>query len=102
MCLWKIIQDRYGVSDKAGAAIASAVLEDYRIINIDDNQNIIDRYKVRRARDNERKKLQKVQTESHSLRGLYFDGHKDITLSILDNRTQPVVEEHVVLIDEPG
>lgn len=56
--------DRYGVSDRAGAAVASAVLKDYGIISTYDNQNIIDRYKVRRARDNEGQKLQKLQTET--------------------------------------
>ena len=50
--------DRYGVSDRAGAAIASAVLKDYGIIEIGDNQNDIARHKVRRASDNERQILQ--------------------------------------------
>lgn len=92
--------DRYDVSDRAGAAIASAVLIAYGIIKTDDHQNVIDRYKVRRARDSERQSLQKNIGESLVLRGLYFDGRKDKTLTFSGKRRKSIVEEHVVLIQE--
>lgn len=93
--------DRYGVSDRAGAAIASAVLQDYGVIKNEDNLNVIDRHKVRRARDNQRQKLQKSQSDAILLKGLYFDGRKDKTLFYSDNRKRTSIEEHIVLLQEP-
>jgi hypothetical protein len=37
-----------------------------------------------------------------SLKCLYFDGHKDKTNYVDDGRRYIIVEEHVVLIAEPG
>lgn len=93
--------DRYGVSDRAGAAIASAVLKDFKIISKDDNHHVIDRYKIRRARDSERQKLQNEQNKAVVLQGLYFDGRKDKTLMFVDNRKRTTLEEHIVLLQEP-
>lgn len=93
--------DRYAVSDRAGAAIASAVLKDYGIISSKDSQNIIDRHKVRRARQKKRQELQNSSKVS-LLRGLYFDGRKDKTLAFIDNRKRTIVEEHITLLEEPG
>ena len=41
--------DRYGVSNRAAAAICTATLIDYGIITPDDRTNIVDQHKVRRA-----------------------------------------------------
>ena len=41
--------DRHGVSDRAAAAIASAVLQDFGIISNEDPSAVIDRNKVRRS-----------------------------------------------------
>uniref|UniRef100_A0A6P7F767 Uncharacterized protein LOC114325406 n=1 Tax=Diabrotica virgifera virgifera TaxID=50390 RepID=A0A6P7F767_DIAVI len=92
--------DRYAVSDRAGAAIASAVLQDYGIVNNEDTQNIIDRHKVRRARQQNRVDLQRF-SKSTILLGLYFDGCKDKTLTFDENRKTTIVEEHISLIQEP-
>lgn len=48
------ILDRYGISDRAGASIVSATLQDLGFINEDDTANVIDRNKIRRARANTR------------------------------------------------
>ncbi|XP_050296893.1 uncharacterized protein LOC126736540 [Anthonomus grandis grandis] len=97
LCVLANTLDRYAVSDRAGAAIASAVREDYGIISSQDSQNIIDRHKVRRARQ----ELQK-SSKIGLLRGLYFDERKDKTLIFTDNRKRTVVKEHITLIQEPG
>ncbi|KAG5873662.1 hypothetical protein JTB14_021732 [Gonioctena quinquepunctata] len=44
--------DCYAISDEAGAAVASAVLQDVGIIHEEDNKSIIDKNKIRRARRN--------------------------------------------------
>ena len=44
------ICDRYGSTNRAGEVIATAVLEDFRIVSKDDQSNVIDQYKLRLAR----------------------------------------------------
>ena len=46
-----MICDRYGVSSRAGAAIANAALTDAKVINVDDQTQVIDKNKLRRAID---------------------------------------------------
>lgn len=94
------ILDRYAISDRAGAAIASAVLQDYGLVSDRSSENVIDRHKIRRARQKNRNNLQTV-SNSIFIRGLYFDGRKDKTLTYSENRKRMVTEEHVVLIEEP-
>lgn len=93
--------DRYSVSDRAGAAIASAVLQDYGIIGKDKTENIIDRHKIRRARERKRQDLQ-TDALPFAIKGLYFDGRKDRTLIMEENRRKMIVEEHITMIEEPG
>jgi hypothetical protein len=97
--------DRYAVSDRAAAAIASAVLEDVGVITNEDKTSVIDRSKLRRERHKKRKKLQHEQTLD-VLRGLYFDGRKDKTLEQFKQGTKyhrkTIVEEHLSLVQEPG
>lgn len=97
--------DRYAVSDRAAAAIASAVLEDVGLITNEDKTSVIDRNKLRRERLKKRKKLQHEQTLD-VLRGLYFNGRKDKTLEQFKQGTQyhrkTIVEEHLSLVQEPG
>ena len=61
-----VICDRYKVSDRAGAAIANAVLQNYDVITSEDNDLVIDKNKLRRARDSIRKIFQlQFQTRIH-------------------------------------
>lgn len=52
------VLDRYKISDRVGAAIASATLLDVGIINKEDQSKIIDQSKIRRARTKKRNELQ--------------------------------------------
>lgn len=90
---------RYKVSPTAGAAIATATLESFGLISIENTKNIIDRSKLKRA-------IQKVGSTVDlkiptKISGLYFDGRKDKTKIYADRRIKTVVEEHVCLIIEP-
>jgi hypothetical protein len=98
--------DRWGVSDRSAAAIASAVLQDVGLISQDDSALVIDRSKIRRERMQNRSTLQLHALHENVVRGLYFDGRKDKTRhnTLTDGKYHPStgVEEHIVLIKEPG
>lgn len=95
--------DRFGVSDRAGAAIVSATLQDVGLISTENVSNVIDRNKIRRERAKARTTLssQSVLIDGYQF-GLYFDGRKDRTLTVEDNRRRVIIEEHVSLVKEPG
>lgn len=94
------VLDRYKVSNRAGAAIASAALIDAGLATKDNPTNLIDKCKLQRARKRER------ETRSTNLLNevcsIYFDGRKDKTLKFTDGKLHYAVEEHVVIITEPG
>ena len=54
-CTLAKICDRFSMSDRAGAFIASAVLKNFGIIDGQNKELIIDRSKVRREREKERR-----------------------------------------------
>lgn len=97
------VLDRYKISDRVGAAIASATLLDVGLIHEQDQSKIIDQSKVRRARTKKRMELQSEMPLTPT-RGLYFDGRKDSTILLSEDskRRTTKVEEHIVLIEEPG
>jgi hypothetical protein len=70
--------DRYGLSDRASAAVATAVLQDIGLVTEEDKSHVIDRSKLRRERAKKRKYV--VERNSNVLFGLFFDGRKDKTL----------------------
>lgn len=90
--------DRFGVSDRAGAAIASAVLSA-------SSSQIIDKSKLRRERKKTREIVIKEQTVSE-IPALYFDGRKDQTMTVIEKDGKKyqrrILEEHISLIKEPG
>jgi hypothetical protein len=99
--------DRHGISDRSAAAIASAVLQDFGLILPEDQGNVVDRNKVRRARQRKRNNLQQNNKESQDvLHSLFFDGRKDHTITNVQKGSKwyrmNVVEEHISLIEEPG
>lgn len=98
------ICDRYGLSDRSAAAVATAVLQDFGIVTKAIQTQVIDKNKLRRAREKSRKNYH--NTEVPHLKALYFDGRKDKTLVIEDiegtSHRRTVVEEHISLIQEPG
>ena len=72
--------DRYGVSNRAEAAISTATLIDYGIIDSHHQHDIIDHNKVWRARQNNMRRLvQEEELESEcEIQAIFFDGRKDI------------------------
>ena len=97
--------DRHRISDRAAAAIASAVLQDFGLISKEDSSNVVDRSKVRRARQSKRHSLQDT-VEDDKLRSLYFDGRKGRTMTITKNGDRfyrkIITEEYISMIAEPG
>ncbi|GBM59146.1 hypothetical protein AVEN_255680-1 [Araneus ventricosus] len=61
--------------------------------------NAVDRNKIRRGRIKARTTLlsQVIKDYDHDQFGLYFDGRKDRTLSMEDNRRKVIIEEHISL-----
>lgn len=96
------ILDKYKISDRVDAAIASAALADAGLVSKTDKSHVIDKSKIRRARAKTRSELQS-NTLNELIRGLYFDGRKDKTmkLSLDSKRRVSTVQEHIVLIEEP-
>ena len=55
--------ERYQLSDRAGAAIASSVFQDLGLVNEENRSMIIDYHKLRRKRQKHRKEIRKQQEE---------------------------------------
>ena len=98
------LSDRYGVSDRAAAALVSSVLEDVGVIHSLDTSMVIDRNKIRRQRKRTRKEIVETAKGGH-LHGLYFDGRKDRTL--INEKEghkfyrRTITEEHIALVQQP-
>src|SRR6218665_1217953 len=96
--------DGHGVSDRCGASIISAVLQDVGVINEHDSSLVVDKNKVRRERVKARRQLS--SKVDGSLRGLYFDGRKDRTLTQVKTDRKyyrkTISEEHIVIVQEPN
>ncbi|GBO31610.1 hypothetical protein AVEN_123557-1 [Araneus ventricosus] len=75
--------DRFGVSDRDVAVIASSVFHDVGLITSKNSDLVVDENKLRREKTKVRKDL-KFQALSEAqalpLKGLYFDDRKDFTL----------------------
>ena len=86
--------DRYGVSDRAAAAIATAALMDaspsFEVSHVSRKRL---RFEVSATANTDRQVL-----------GLYFDGRKDVTLvrDEITHHVQKRTEEHYVLVEQPG
>ncbi|KAK0057091.1 hypothetical protein Bpfe_013455 [Biomphalaria pfeifferi] len=99
--------DRYGISDRAAASLATAVLIYVCSITKQNQSFVIDKNKVHRERLNLRKGLQRDMRQSpKGITSIYFDGRRDTTL-VKVNRSgkwygDTTVENHYVLVEEPG
>lgn len=103
-----LVSDRYGLSYRQTAAIASAVLTDVGLISSTDTSFVIDKSKIQRVKT--------VVRDSHvspadgftknTLLGLYFDGRKDKTCTQVKGGAKYYrrihTEEHISLVQEPG
>lgn len=101
------ICDQFGLSDRTAAAVTSAVLQDVGLITDNNTNLVIDRSKVRRARQKNRSDMKtKFIASSTEVKGLFFDGRKDKTLSqekignVFHRRV--IKEEHISVLQEPG
>ena len=96
--------DRYGISDRSAAAIATAVLEDYGVVNPKATSHVIDPSKIRRERKRKRNQLRCSQ-ESKIVRGIFFDGRKDTTLENIKEGLKfyrrSITQEHISLTEAP-
>ena len=101
--------NRYGVSNYAGAFIASATLVDYAIITKVDKSQVIGPQKLgderRRCRE-ERREAELANLKE--LTFLYFDGKKTMTRILVKNnktgRWNPTIkiDDHYVVLTKPG
>lgn len=91
--------DRYGVSDRAGAAIASSVLQSSTAV-----AEVIDKNKLRHKRSKTRK-LTAEEGKIVHLQALYFDGRKNNALTVLEKDRKKyrrtIIKEHISLLSEP-
>jgi hypothetical protein len=98
--------ERFGVSNRAVAAIGTAALLDYGVVCQEDRSNIIDHKKVWRARQQLRKELRTTRSNDEDIIGLFFDGRKDSTLVKEKSGGKwyslKKTEDHYVLVGEPG
>lgn len=100
--------DRYGLSNRAGAAAATATLIDFHIVSKEDKTAIIDHHKLARERRRHRQQVQQEEKSEwdENVSSIYFDGKRDATLSQhrVGNKIYPtsVIEDHYVIIAEPG
>ena len=100
--------DRWNVSNRTGAAIASATLVDFQIVTEGNKSLVIDKNKFARERIKWRKIRSKEETEDleNSTTSIYFDGKKDNTLTRekVHGKWYPstITEEHYVCVAEPG
>ena len=103
-----VMCERFDVSDRAGAAIASAVLKDFWVIDDGNLADVIDRSKLSRERQKYRQKLKDdEECNFETVKSIYVDGQKYVTLIFIeteDSRFYPKVEteEHYVVVGKPG
>ena len=99
--------ERTWVSDRSAAMISSSVLQDYGIISADASGDVIHRNRIRRSRNDMKKKVNaSAKINAAKIQSLYFDGRKNQTL-INEKKgkryhKKNIIEEHVTLIAEPG
>ena len=75
--------DRYNISDRAGAALATSVLIDHGIIEPNDTKVVIDRSKLGREQMRHREEMRKEEKELFGkVDGIYVDGKKRCYISV--------------------
>lgn len=101
-----LVSERYGVSSRATAAIASSVMQDLGLISESDASLVTDKNKICREKSRIYKKILAKSNENRSaVCGLYFDGRHDktLTLKTLEDKQfqRTVVEAHYCIVSEP-
>jgi len=97
--------DRFGVHDRMGSALATALMEDLGIKDAHDNLIIINKNKLRREREKWRQEALRRRYDGSNLISFSFDGRKNdaLTLEKIDEKLHPrmVREPHLVVLREP-
>ena len=102
-----MVCERYELSDRAGAAIASATLKAFEIVTEEDKRYVVDKSKLRRERQKYREEIRNNEQELFELMdSIFVDGRKDATMTMVDlngNYYRPTdIEEHYVIVGEPN
>ena len=106
--LAKVGNALYQLSDRAGAALANAVMTDLGLINENYKTNVIDQNKLRQERKRCWEELRKEEDANFDLvNGIYLDSRKDGTMVITQSDEgkkyrKTVLEEQYVIVDKPG
>lgn len=98
--------DRYSISDRAAAALATSLLQDFDVRNKYGDAIIIDKNFIRRQRKKNRDQILNVSTSNQILKTFSFDGKKNrvlINKKFDDNISHPrqVFETNIVVLKEP-
>lgn len=97
--------DRFGVSDRAAAALSSALMKDFDIKDKNKKTLVIDKSRVQRERNRCRNEILKKRFDSSTLLAFSFDSRKDESLvtEIINNKphTRKIKEPHMVVLREP-
>ena len=99
---------RHNISERAGAELANALLEDKGFLTKDNPHLVIDINKKRRQKKIIGREItQEEAVTRKDLVSLYFDGREDKTIILEQDedrskRRRSVREEHVSLVSEPG
>ena len=76
---------RYEVSDRAGAAIASATLKAFGIVTEKDKRYVVERSKLLRERQKYREEIRNEEQELFELvNSILVDGRKDATMTMFE------------------
>ena len=91
--------DRYNVSDSAGAALATSLLEDLNMITTEDKSLVFDKFKIRRARQLNRntKKTNLEEGNQGRIKCIGTDGKRDKDTKCLIERE---VNNNIVRVQE--
>lgn len=97
------VADRYHIPNTIVAAVASAVLEDHKVIDATNKQHVIDPNKVARNREIVRKcAIENQERNRAPVIGLYFDSRCDDTKVRVGNKTIIQKEDHMSMVSHPG
>ena len=95
--------DRYGLSNRAAAALINAFQLDIGRVSIDDTRFVVAPKKMWRERNRVRQSSAQTRAEHQSgseLKALYFDGRHDQTR--VGRGASMETEEHITVVAEPG
>ena len=91
------------MSDRAGAATASATSKTFGIVTEEEKRYVVDRSKLRRKRQKYKEEIRNKGQELFDF--IFVDGRKDATMTIVEvngnYHRQTVIEEQYVISGEP-